>query len=101
VLKDLPLTSLGLDGCTQLRDLELVRGMKQLRHLRLWGCNQVDDLSPLTGLELRTIALNPRFIKKGWQVLWDMKSLDTVIVEGRGDFRTADFRKKLEEGGFK
>ena len=98
----MPLTELALDGCVQLRNLELVRGLKTLQHLHIWGCKQIDDLAPLKGMELHTIALNPRFIKKGWEVLWNMKILETVDVgESRGIFPAAKFRELYEKGEFK
>jgi Leucine-rich repeat (LRR) protein len=102
VLKKLPLTELTLDGCTQLRNLEFVRGMKQLKVLRFMGCKQIDDLTPLKGLELGYIGLTPRSIKKGsMEVLWNMPSLEQVGVEGRGDFRAEKFRDLYEQGEFK
>jgi hypothetical protein len=51
-------------------------------------------------MQLRGIGLTPRFITKGWEVLWDMKSLDTVNV-GRNAYRVAVFRKLYERGEFR
>jgi hypothetical protein len=74
--------------------------MKDLEFLHFGECNQIDDLSPLAGMGLRVITLTPRCIKKGWEVLWDMKSLDTVNV-GRNAYRVAVFRKLYERGEFR
>jgi len=100
VVKNMPLTDLMLLNCGQLRDLELVRGLK-LQTLRIRGCTQIDDLTPLAGMELRIIELTPRFIKKGWEVLRSMKSLDTVSVEGRPAFSATEFWRLHEKGEFK
>jgi serine/threonine protein kinase len=100
-LKDMPLEGLVLDGCQHLRDLEFVRGMKKLQGLRIGGCNQINDLAPLAGLGLRGIGLTPHFIKKeSMEILWNMKSLDSVSVEGRGEFKLAKFRELYEKGEF-
>jgi serine/threonine protein kinase len=112
-LADLPLTLLNLSDCpvedlqpltrtpletlilirTRVHDLTPVAKMQKLRNLFLDGC-RIDDLSPLRGMRLRVIGLSPGSIKKGWEVLWDMKSLETVKVDGGDEVPVADFRKR-------
>jgi len=55
-LRCLPLTNLVL-VCCAIADLEPLRG-KQMTALRLCGCREVDDISPLRGMPLKSLVLN-------------------------------------------
>jgi serine/threonine protein kinase len=56
LLQGMPLTSLDLVGCHQVRDLTPLQGMK-LTHLQLAGCSQVRDLTPLHEMPLTELDL--------------------------------------------
>ncbi len=99
-LKGLPLTRFGASGCPNFRDLTILRGMK-LQELAILGCANVQDLSPLEGVPLQRIALTPALVRKGWDVLRGIKSLERVEVEGRGEFDVADFWARFDKGEFK
>jgi hypothetical protein len=98
-LKDMPLTSLSLHGCHQVRDVMPLKGMRltsltlaecekvqdvtplhgmPLRSLDLHGCRQVSDLTPLEGLALTEAEIPFGNIKKGKEVIRRMKSLTKI-----------------------
>src|SRR5262249_50113520 len=60
-----------------LSDLALLRGMP-LTRLDVANCPELHDLSELEGMNLETIAISPRNITKGMDVLRRMKSLKTI-----------------------
>ncbi len=82
ILARMPLTNLSLEGNPHLTDLRFLSGMKRLTGLNVLGCPGAKDLGPLDGLELQTIALSPRYVEKGMEVLRGMKSLQTITVDG-------------------
>jgi tetratricopeptide (TPR) repeat protein len=119
-LRGLPLTTLGLSH-TPVRDLSPLQGMK-LRQLIFHHCGYiqdlttlrgmplttldfydcpVQDLAPLEGMKLEHIGLTPRTIKKGMDILRQMKSLQTIRISNDQMFPAADFRKKYDAGEFK
>jgi serine/threonine protein kinase len=101
-LEGMPFTELSVANDPQLTDLKFLSGMKQLRSLYMGGCPGVKDLGPLDGLELRTIVLSAQYIDKGMEVLRDMKTLQTITVDGgvKYDSREA-FWKDYKDGKFK
>jgi hypothetical protein len=50
------LTTLRLSGCRQVRDFSPLAGLLQLTTLMLYNCPQVSDLSPLAGHKALTIV---------------------------------------------
>jgi hypothetical protein len=98
----MPLTSLDLHNCVQVRDLAPLKGMK-LTNLYIFGCAQVRDLTPLQGHPLVELYFNPKNITQGMDVLRSMKSLRAIVV-GNGPtdrYATEQFWKKYDAGEFK
>jgi hypothetical protein len=89
-----------LADCPQLKDLEFLRGMKQLEYLGILRCKQVRDLGPLEGMKLNTISLTPAFIDpQSMEILRGM-NLDRVWVDATRNFDSPDFWKKYDAGEF-
>lgn len=93
-IQGMPLRSLSLAYCP-VRDLALLRGMP-LRILDLHGCRQVSDLTPLQGMELTELDISPGYIKKGKDVIRQMKSLTKIA-----GMPAEQFWKKYDAGEIK
>lgn len=119
-LKGMPLTSLNLYHCVGLRDFSPLAGMK-LTRLSVQNCGQVrdlawmrgmplteldirgigaTDLTPLQGMPLDVVYLNPKGITNGMQTLRQMKGL-RIIGIGNDRYQAAEFWKRYEAGEFK
>lgn len=100
-LKGMPLTTLQMWRCAQVRDLTPLQGMP-LTSLDIPDCSQVQDLSPLKGMSLQEIFFTPKDIRKGINVLKEMKSLKTIGISGHGKDRLPadEFWKKYDAGEF-
>ncbi len=98
-LQGLPLESLSLESCAQLRDLGPLGQVASLRALDI-GRTGVRKLAPLAGLKLDTIALNPRvFPPEEMDVLRRMASLRSIRV-GQKSYAAAQFWKKYDAKEF-
>jgi internalin A len=76
-LRGMPLTDLNIEY-TGVTDLTPLKGM-QIKQLGIIG-SDVTDLSPLEGMPLRGISLTPATVKKGYDALRRMKTLEGVYV---------------------
>ena len=76
-LHGMPLKDLNIEY-TGVTDLTPLEGM-QIEQLGIIG-SRVTDLSPLEGMPLRGISLTPARIKKGYDALRRMKTLEGVYV---------------------
>jgi hypothetical protein len=74
----LPLTTLDLRGCGQVRDLTPLVGMP-LNSLSLGGCGQVRDLTPLTWLSLDGCPADPAPVR-------GIKTLKTITGKPAEEF---------------
>ena len=99
-LKGMPLTTLYLSGCFQVSDLTPLHGMP-LTKLDLSGCDQVRDLTPLEAMNLTEVLFTPKNITKGIGVLRQMKSLNSIGLNGGNKWRPTEFWKKYDAGEFK
>jgi hypothetical protein len=101
-LKGMPLRTLEIHNCEQVRDLTPLRGMPLLS-LDMPFCPLVDDVSPLEGMPLEEIFFTPKDIRKGLHVLRQMKSLKTIGIRGWAKDRLSpeEFWKKYDAGEFK
>ena len=100
LLKEMPLTSLGLNDCKRITDLEFIRGQK-LRTLRILSLPGVKDLGPLAVMELQEIHLTPKYIQTGMDILRDMKSLEVIVLSGDRRFAAEEFWKLYDQGKFR
>src|SRR5260370_16651302 len=73
------LNDLNLTGCTQVRDLEPLKGMP-LKRLILGGAG-VTDLTPLQGMPLEDIRVPAKNITRGLDILRALKSLMTIAIQ--------------------
>jgi serine/threonine protein kinase/Leucine-rich repeat (LRR) protein len=97
ILKEFPLIGLAIGGCKQIRDLEFLRGL-DLQYLRMGGLPNVDDLSPLGGMNLKSINVTPKYIRKGMDVLRNMKSLESIALTNTQSLRPEEFWKLYDAG---
>lgn len=95
----MPLSSLILNGAAKVQDLTPLTGMP-LTYLDIIGCVQVRDVTPLDGMNLQTIALMPKNITQGMDILRQMKSLKTVH-DGVKAIPVAEFWKRYDAGEYK
>jgi hypothetical protein len=95
------LTSLNLFRCGQVNDLTPLQSMP-LTALYLQDCGNVRDLTPLRGMNVTEILLTPKHVKKGMEVLRQMKSLKTIGIGWGAEARWSanDFWKKYDSGEF-
>ncbi len=100
-LKGMQLTRLNMAGCRKIKDLTPLRGMP-LTTLRLDRCDQIQDLTPLQGMPLTGLTLTPRNIRKGLDVLREMKTLKTIDVgdQPKDRLTSEQFWQKYEAGEF-
>ena len=97
-LKTLPLEVLDMKDNVDIEDLSPLWAMP-LVNLDLQRCAKVHDLTPLRGLKLQTIAISPKHINKGMEVLRKMASLKTVSINDFA-YPSDDFWKRFEAGDF-
>ena len=71
--------------------------------LTLSGCSRVDDLTPLQGMKLKSIALTPANFHKGMDVIrpLHMPSLKLIGPYWPPNMTPAEFWSKYEAGAFK
>jgi hypothetical protein len=74
--KDIPLTSLWIDN------------------------TGITDLTPLQVMPLEAIHLTPKNIKKGLDVLRDMKSLKTIGIAWKQEWPATEFWERYDKGEF-
>lgn len=104
---------------TPISDLSPLKGMK-LKHLDCWStrvkdlsalegmpleflnCSStpVSDLSPLKGMPLRGIIFTPKNITAGIDVIRQMKSIESIGVDGGAMLKPDEFWKKFDAGEF-
>jgi serine/threonine protein kinase/Leucine-rich repeat (LRR) protein len=97
-LRGMPLTTLNFQG-SPVSDLSPVRGMR-LTSLNCAGSN-VSDLSPIAGMPLVTLfTVEPQKITKGIEILRQMRSLETIGIDGNNKWTAAEFWKKFDAGEF-
>jgi Leucine-rich repeat (LRR) protein len=115
----MPLTDLSLLQCGQVRDLTPLKGMK-LTVLNLYNSRVADltplkgmkltvlslynsgvaDLTPLEGMKLERIALSPKRIMRGLEILRQLQSLKTISPDEK-TYSAAEFWKRYHDGEFK
>ena len=61
----------------------------------------ITDLTPLQGMELEDIRLTPRNIRRGLDILRDMKSLKTIGIAYNQAWPAAEFWERYDKGEFK
>src|SRR5262249_40393790 len=98
-LQGMPLTSLQVHG-TQVSDLTPLRGMP-LTFLDMPN-NNVEDLSPLQGIKLEAVFFTPKNIRKGMNVLRQMRSLKTLGISAKAKDRLTpeEFWRNYDAGAF-
>jgi hypothetical protein len=98
-LQGMLLTWLSLQECGQVRDLTPLQGMP-LTSLYVADCGNVRDLTPLQGMNLTEIYLTPKHVKKGMEVLRQMKNLKIIGIGWETRWSANDFWKKYDSGEF-
>lgn len=98
-LQGMPLKDLRF-GTTQVSDLSRIKGMP-LAELSLYN-TKVSDLSPLQGMSLNGIAITPKAITQGMDLIRQMKSLKKIAIgwEKKDEFPPDEFWKKYDAGEF-
>ena len=96
----MPLTSLYVFKCSQVRDLEPLKGMPLKK---LWIHESgVTDLKPLQAMQIEEIFLTPKNITKDLDILREMKSLKAIgINHFAGAWPAAEFWARYDKGEFK
>jgi formylglycine-generating enzyme required for sulfatase activity len=98
-VEDMPLEWLNLTDTT-VTDLSVLKG-KPLRSIIMHRC-PATDLTPLEGAPLERLTLTPKTIKKGWEVLRNMKTLEYLGESfGKRTQPAAEFWKKYDAGEFR
>ncbi len=97
-LKGLPLTVLLLDD-TPVRDLEPVKNLP-LKRLYIYQSG-VTDVKALQAMQLEDIRVDPRVISQGLNILRDMKSLKTVGLDHWHELPAAEFWTRYDKGELK
>jgi hypothetical protein len=104
-LQNMPLTSLSLYFCVEVRDLTPLNGLK-LSVLNVAG-TPLSDLSVLGNMPLQELVLTPKNInRQSMDMLRQMKTVKTIGVVDRTGARldkwpAAEFWKRYNAGEFK
>jgi len=97
-LNGLKLTDLILQD-KQISDLSPLKGMPLIR-LHIYGTS-VSDLTPLQGMPLQEFRLTPQNFTQGLDILREIKSLQTIGIDGNQAWPPAEFWERLDKGEFK
>jgi len=97
-LKNAPLRVLSL-SYTPVEDLSPLKGLR-LERLEIHG-TAMTDLAPLKDMPLKSIALTPRRIGPGVEVLRPSKTLETISLDGQKAIPAAEFWKRYAAGEFR
>jgi serine/threonine protein kinase/Leucine-rich repeat (LRR) protein len=82
----------------QIVDLTPLKGLP-LTRLHIYNSG-VSDLRPLQGMPLVDIRLNPKNITQGLDVLREIKTLQTIGIDGTQAWPAAEFWERLNRGEF-
>jgi hypothetical protein len=96
-LAGLKLTDLIFQG-EQFTDLSPLQGLP-LARLHIYGTG-ASDLRPLAGMPLVEIRLNPKNITQGLEILREIKTLQTIGIDGTQAWPAAEFWDRLDKGEF-
>jgi formylglycine-generating enzyme required for sulfatase activity len=82
----------------QITDLAPLKG-QPLSRLTIHATG-VSDLRPLAGMPIVEIRLNPQNITQGLDVLRDIKTLQTIGIDGNRNWPPAEFWERYDKGEF-